>query len=84
MRASGELAQHARSISVVYWLAQNFAIDYDDCVRAQHIALRILCRYCFRFFPRQPQRVFYWRFAVDLVFIDVGSMHLKRDSDFPQ
>ena len=84
MRASGELAQHARRISVVLRLAQDFAIDHDDCVCAQNVALRIMRCYCFRFFPRQTQSVCDRRLAGALVFIDVGRMHLKRNSDFAQ
>ena len=84
MRASGKQPQHARRISVVYWLAQNFAIDHDDCVRAQNIALPILRCNGLRFFLRQTQSVFDRRLVRLLVFIDVRRVHLKRDSDFPQ
>ncbi len=84
MHVSRKQPQHARRISVVYWLAQNFTIQYNDCVRAQHIALRIPRRNCLRFFPRQPQRIFDRRFSGVLVFIDVRGMHLKRNANFPQ
>ena len=84
MRASGKLAQHARRISVVLRLAKDLAIDYDDCVRAEHIALRILRRYGLRFLPRQPQSIFDRRLVRPLVLINVGSMHLKRNADLPQ
>ena len=84
MRASGKQPQHARCISMVYGLAQDFSLQDDDCVRAQHIVVRILRRNRFRFFPRQPQRICDRRLAWRLVFIDVRCMHLKRNADFAQ
>ena len=84
MRASGKQPQHARRISVVLRLAEGFAIYYNDCVRAEHVALRILRRNSLRFLLRQTQSVCDRGLVGELVFIDVGSMHYKWDSDFPQ
>lgn len=84
MHASGKTPQYARRISVVLRLAQDFAIYYNDCVRAQHVALRILFRHCLRLFLRQTQSIGDWGFASDLVFIDVRGMHLKWNPDFTQ
>ena len=84
MRASGKQPQHARRISVVLRLAQNFAIDYNNGVRAEHVALRILRRDSLRFLPRQTQSVCDRRLAGALVFIDVRGMHLKRNANFLQ
>jgi len=64
---------------MVFRLAQDLTIDHDDCVRAQHVALRIARRNGLRFLARQADCIFARIFAGDLIFIDVGRMHLKCD-----
>ena len=80
MTSSGKLVKHVHRISIVAWLAENLAIDYDNCVCAQNELAGQLLKRCPSFFARQPLRTIERRFSWLGYFRNVCRMYGERNT----
>jgi hypothetical protein len=71
--------QHAGSIGSVARLAENVPVDHHDRVRSQNAVRGPAAGHRKRFFPRQPLGTIARQLALANSFLDISSLHNKRN-----